>query len=311
MARATCRIGGRPPLITKALLPLLICATALAATSFSVCAEEADAGLVKKIEPPDGQYYVIRRGSGETHIERPIVLRDGDEIYLVDLETRLTLKLIGEETDVIVSRFNERPYPVKRSTRNDGMGWAILSWFINEMAPREELLLTHANIRGDVGQGFSIHLLDNLQRIAAGRRSIAIAWKIEKGSSVTVAIRALGASEPIAATTSTEGAWTSPPLDLKPGLYTFEFGSRSFGSKERLVRVINPDELPRPQTDWNSQSSEGDLQTTLEAAVLASQGEGSFVLEAFQTVSPLASRVPAAKLLEDVLMDVAWTKKPP
>jgi hypothetical protein len=280
--------------------------------SVSVCAGEAEAGLVTKVEPLDGQYYVVRRSSGDTRIDRPIVLRDGDKIHLVDLETRLTLTLIGQKSEVIVSRFNELPYPVNLGAPNERAARAVLSWFIREMAPREqETRIISTNIRG-VGAGFSIHLLDKPQRIAAGRRSIVIGWNIGNGASVTIAIRPLGGGKPIATAITTERIWTSPVLDLNPGFYEFEFRSEPFGSREaRLVEAIDPDGLPRPQIDRNSQSTGEDLQKTLEAGVMASQGEGAFVLEAFQTVSPLTARLPAARLLQDVLIDGAWTEKPP
>lgn len=292
----------------RTTLCLLIVAAAFATTSATAYAGETEAGLITRIEPPGGRYYVIRDGSsGSKTIDRAIVLREDDRIHLVDLGTRLTLTLIGEKNEVIVSR-NNVPYPVKLYPQRE---WPWLSWFVRELAPREEeTRITPAHIRGGGGD-LSLHLFDKPQRIAAGRRSLVVAWNVGDGARVAIAIRPVG-GQPLAMATTTELFWISPVLDLKPGFYTFEFRSEPLGHKEeRRIEVIDPSRLARSAIDPNTKSINTDLQKTIEAGALASQGEGAFVLEAFQMVSPLATRLPAAKLLHDALVDGAWTEKLP
>jgi len=297
-------------LSTKALLLLFLVTAALAPMNALAAVAEAEAGLVTKVDPPHGRYYLLRRSTGDTRIDRPVVLRDGDEIHVDDRDVRLTLSLIGEKNEVIVDRSKE-PYIVHLSPPNESAIWVTWSWFTHELGEREqEAQLTSANIRGG-GTELAVHLLDKPQRIAAGYRSIAIAWNKGGDAGITIAIRPLD-GKPIATTTTVEHFWTTPALDLKPGFYEFEFRLGPFSSREtRLVEVIDPRGLPRPQVETNFKSAGADLQKTLEAGVLASQSEGAFALEAFQMVSPLATRLPAAKILGDALIDGAWTEKPP
>lgn len=296
---------------------LLALVAALALPHSTVSAEETQSGLVAKVDPPDGRYYLLRVGARGGRIDRPIVVLNGDEIHLDDQETQLTLHLIGETEEVIISRFNA-PYTVKASSPNESMreavsktGRAILSWFVHELLPREqERRLTRVNIRGSRA-GFSSHLFDKPQRIAAGRRNVVVGWNPAKGTSVIVVIRPLR-GKPIITASTTEHFWTSPILDFKPGLYEFEFRSEPGGDRKTvLVEAIDPGVLPRSHIDLGSQAIGEDLRTTLEAGVLASQGEGTFALEALQAVSPLSARLPAAKLLQDALIDGTWTDKPP
>jgi hypothetical protein len=290
---------------------LFLVSASVAGATAATCSEEAEAGLVMSVAPPEGRYFVIRgTPPGQRKIDQAIVLRNGDKIQLVDLETQLTLQLIGKQKDIRISRNNEMPYPVRLERTSEPSAWATLSWFLHELAPREEesrARLTTTHIRG--GNSLPrLHLFDRDQQIVAGRRSIAVAWKGEDGASVSVAIALNG--QLIARGTTTEQIWISPILDLKPGTYVFELAA-SGRKSTNTFKVIDPSEMPRTFDDASLDTSEEDLRKTLSAGVLASVSNGAFALEAFQKVVPLAGRSSAAKILYDALIDGAWTEKPP
>jgi hypothetical protein len=144
-----------------------------------------------------------------------------------------------------------------------------------------------------------VPLLDKPQIIAAGRRRLALAWS---GGSAPFSVQFLesGGLFPITKAVTTEQAWISDPVNLRPGSYEIKVRGKNSTTVQQTVTVIDPSALPSPAGKLD-ESLPADLRDTIRAAWLAAQGNGRFVLESYVQLPPLASVYRPADVLAQAL----------
>ena len=280
----------------------VIVVTVLLAAQVVAAAGAAVTGWIESFDGPREQYRVLRAGR-PLPVELFMTLRQDDEIIVqpggrvkIVLDGGRVVEEISAATTSRVAR-REREIP---SVLGNVLDWAA-QWFTrwhDQHIGRVDVYVRGGPIEllmPPSGGGGSV-----MPRLVAGARSIFFAW--DGGvAPYHVVVEGLDGQDAKPHVTPAADQRSAVQLTLRPGRYVMEVrDARTGRARGRFVVVAGSDvpampALPRPAGESTP------MVETLAAAWLAAQGEGQWVLEAYQRVVPHATRYYPATLLRDAL----------
>ena len=280
------------------VVPLI--ALALLFTAAFAGAGSVEVGYVESFDGfADG--YTLTRDAQRRPVTICMLVYKGDQISVEAPRGQLILRLADNDDPVVLTK-DRGLYAVAGGPVPHGFWSSRLAWAADEfniMDTAEKTRFSTA-IRGGRSK-FAAPMLRSPQTLAAGARDLTIAWRGGKRVHVTLASSPDG--KIVAEGAASDGLWTSPSIDLRSGVYTVTIFESDAHSTTGFVNVIPAERLPQTPPDLNRPEIPKQLRITADAASLASQGDGAFLLEALQRLQPLRHKFHPAETLADALTD--------
>ena len=255
------------------------------------------------IESFDGfaEGYKLTRDSQQRSITICMPVFKGDQIKVEAPRGQLVLRLADNNDPVILTR-DRGPYTVIGEPPAKGFWSPRLAWAANQFNLMDTAEKTHFStvIRGG-REKFAAPMLRSPQTLAAGARRLTIGWRGGKTVHVTLASSPDG--KVLANEAAADGFWTSAPIDLHSGAYALTIVESDAHSAIGVIDVVAAAELPQTPAELKRSEIPNELRITADAAWLATQGGGAFLLEALQRLQPLGGKFRPAQTLADALTD--------
>lgn len=240
--------------------------------------------------------YRLERNGQPLPVQYYQTLQPGDRLWV---ETHRVLRLEFDDGSVVAVKPADSPYTVQDTGAAPGVLANLIAW-------AGDWLQTHAETTASLvtrsdGATIALPLIPAPPaRLEAGTRALSLAWSggkppfhvsLERQADKIVALNEPGV---------TLERFSSPPLDLIPGLYELTILDGRGAKTVASIEVVTAAELPAAPGELAAAAGADSLKATVHALWLAAQGE-SWLLEAYQRISPWREQHEPARWLMDSL----------
>ncbi len=241
--------------------------------------------------------YVLRTGDTRREVAVLAPVFNGDTIEVKDASATLTLRLVGQDGPMVLSKANDIATITGQIPRKSFLS-GVFGWTASvvQLFDREQREQVSASIRGNIGNltgsPLSAPLFAAPQTVLAGKRKLTIGWV----SPLIVDIRVLdGDGRPVAEGRGSGTLWATPEVDWKPGEYTIELAASGETMRQSL-HFLPIDKGPNLPSDLGDPTVPEALRAVAVGAWYAAE-DPAFLLEALQHVAPDAASSRPAGLL--------------
>lgn len=241
--------------------------------------------------------YVLRTGDTRREVAVLAPVFNGDTIEVKDASATLTLRLVGQDGPMVLSKANDIATITGQIPRKSFLS-GVFGWTASvvQLFDREQREQVSASIRGNIGNltgnPLSAPLFAAPQTVLAGKRKLTIGWV----SPLIVDIRVLdGDGRPVAEGRGSGTLWATPEVDWKPGEYTIELAASGETVRQSL-HFLPIDKGPNLPSDLGDPTVPEALRAVAVGAWYAAE-DPAFLLEALQHVAPDAASSRPAGLL--------------
>jgi len=241
--------------------------------------------------------YVLKTGDTRRDVAILGPVFNGDTIEVNDAYATLTLRVVGQDGPIVLSKANDVATITGRIPQKGFMS-GVFGWTASvvQLFDRERREQVSASIRGNIGNEIGSKLSAPLfalpQTVLAGRRKLTIGWV----SPLTVEIRVLdGEGRPVANGQGSGTLWATPEVDWKPGEYSIELAAAGETIRQSL-HFLPPDKGPKLPSELGDPTAPEPLRAVAAGAWYAAE-DPAFLLEALQHVAPDAGSSRPARLL--------------
>ena len=242
--------------------------------------------------------YVLRTGDTRREVAVLAPVFNGDTIEVKDASATLTLRLVGQDGPMVLSKANDIATITGQIPRKSFLS-GVFGWTASvvQLFDREQREQVSASIRGNIGNltgnPLSAPLFAAPQTVLAGKRKLTIGWV----SPLIVDIRVLdGDGRPVAEGRGSGTLWATPEVDWKPGEYTIELAASGETMRQSL-HFLPIDKGPNLPSDLGDPTVPEALRAVAVGAWYAAE-DPAFLLEALQHVAPDAASSRPAGLLD-------------
>jgi len=241
--------------------------------------------------------YVLRTGDTRREVAVLAPVFNGDTIEVKDASATVTLRLVGQDGPMVLSKANDIATITGQIPRKSFLS-GVFGWTASvvQLFDREQREQVSASIRGNIGNltgnPLSAPLLALPQTVLAGKRKLTIGWV----SPLIVGIRVLdGDGRPVAEGRGSGTLWATPEVDWKPGEYTIELAAAGEIMRQTL-HFVPIDKGPTLPSELGDPTVPEPLRAVTLGTWYAAE-DPAFLLEALQHVaSDAASSRPAGLL---------------